>query len=53
MTNFCRIMLKLSALFIFVSASADEPKWIALFNGKDLTGWTIKMGIPPFPCDAQ
>lgn len=28
-------------------AMADEPKWIPLFNGKDLTGWTIKIAKHP------
>jgi hypothetical protein len=29
------------------SISADEPKWISLFNGKDLSGWTIKIAKHP------
>ena len=28
-------------------AMTDEPKWIPLFNGKDLTGWTIKIAKHP------
>lgn len=30
-----------------ITAAADEPKWIPLFNGKDLTGWTIKIAKHP------
>lgn len=29
------------------TATAVEPKWIPLFNGKDLTGWTIKIAKHP------
>ena len=29
------------------TAQAEEPKWISLFNGKDLTGWTIKIAKHP------
>ncbi len=47
MTNLRRIAAALSAVFIISSASADEPKWIPLFNGKDLTGWTIKIAKHP------
>ena len=28
-------------------ASGDEPKWVPLFNGKDLSGWTIKIAKRP------
>jgi hypothetical protein len=33
-------------LIVFVSASSGHkapPKWIALFNGKDLSGWKVKI----------
>jgi hypothetical protein len=30
-----------------LTTRADEPKWIPLFNGKDLTGWTIKIAKHP------
>ena len=30
-----------------LTARADEPKWIPLFNGKDLTGWTVKIAKHP------
>ncbi len=31
----------------FSATAADEAKWIPLFNGKDLTGWTIKIAKRP------
>ena len=34
-------------LLTLAAAAADEPKWIPLFNGKDLTGWTIKIAKRP------
>ena len=42
------IVAILSALICAASAIADEPKptveeWQPLFNGKDLTGWTVKI----------
>ena len=42
-----QIAAVLSAVFLLASASADEPKWISLFNGRDLTGWTIKIAKRP------
>src|SRR5688572_13971318 len=33
-------------LVVFVSASSGHksaPKWISLFNGKDLSGWKVKI----------
>ncbi len=47
------IFICLSALFLSVSLiapadSSKEEEWISLFNGKDLSQWTIKMaGYPP------
>ena len=36
--------LLVAVIAIVVSlASAEEPKWTPLFNGKDLTGWTPKI----------
>jgi hypothetical protein len=29
------------------SLAAEEPKWVPLFNGKDLSGWTIKIAKRP------
>jgi len=29
-------------LFGCVSKSVEEAKWVSLFNGKDLTGWTVR-----------
>ncbi len=31
----------------FTATAVDEAKWIPLFNGKDLTGWTIKIAKRP------
>ena len=31
------------ALLFATSAFAEDSKWAPLFNGKDLTGWTIKI----------
>ena len=40
-----------AALLVFlahtVSLSAGEGEWIPLFNGRDLTGWTIKIAKRP------
>jgi hypothetical protein len=41
-----RLLASLVCL-LAVSVSADEPKWVSLFNGKDLTGWTIKIAKRP------
>jgi len=41
-----RLLASLVCLLV-VSVSADEPKWVSLFNGKDLTGWTIKIAKRP------
>jgi Domain of Unknown Function (DUF1080) len=39
--------LVLSAWALGLTSAADERKWISLFNGKDLTGWTIKIAKRP------
>ena len=40
--------LPLLALMIGSVASAqEEPKWLPLFNGKDLSGWTVKIAKRP------
>lgn len=31
------------ALTVFPAAAAEEEKWVSIFNGKDLTGWTPKV----------
>jgi hypothetical protein len=36
-------LLLLTALLLPFTATAKEGKWIQLFNGKDLTGWTPKI----------
>jgi len=41
-----RLLASLVCL-LAASVSADEPKWVSLFNGKDLTGWTIKIAKRP------
>jgi hypothetical protein len=35
-------LLILGLLLGCASANGGEPKWISLFNGKDLTGWTAR-----------
>ncbi len=38
----------LAVLLVLASAGlADEPRWVSLFNGKDLSGWTIKIAKHP------
>lgn len=32
---------------IATTSAAEEQKWVSLFNGKDLTGWTIKIAKRP------
>ena len=40
--------LPLLALLVGAVASAQEdPKWLSLFNGKDLSGWTAKIANQP------
>jgi len=36
-----------AGFMLAASAFAEEPQWISLFNGKDLTGWTIKIAKQP------
>src|SRR5690606_2688531 len=36
-------VLLLSSCFALQSSKKDEPKWISLFNGKDLNDWTVKI----------
>lgn len=38
------IKLLIPALFISLTASAQQGKWIMLFNGKDLQGWDTYLG---------
>ncbi len=42
-----RCLPTLLLALLCLTAAADEPKWIPLFNGKDLTGWTIKIARHP------
>lgn len=39
--------LLLALIGLTAATRADEPRWIPLFNGKDLTGWTIKIAKHP------
>ena len=46
--SFARLGTLVAVLLAFLSANApaqqkDNEKWIPLFNGKDLTGWTVKL----------
>lgn len=36
------ILLAGMALTLSVSSAETDSKWISLFNGKDLTGWTVR-----------
>jgi hypothetical protein len=36
-----------AGFMLAASAFAEEPQWVSLFNGKDLTGWTIKIAKQP------
>lgn len=37
------LALAASCLFVLLASPADpEPKWISLFNGRDLTGWQVR-----------
>ena len=44
-------LLLFAAAIIFFSFSfrdeVDKPKWVSLFNGKDLSGWTMKIAGHP------
>ena len=37
------VLLACSASSLIAQQSADQGKWIPLFNGKDLTGWKVKI----------
>ena len=37
----------LVSLSLILPLSADEPGWVTLFNGKDLSGWTPKIAKHP------
>jgi Domain of Unknown Function (DUF1080) len=39
--------LFVSTWLLGLVSAADEQKWISLFNGKDLSGWTIKIANRP------
>jgi hypothetical protein len=41
-----RLLLSLFGLMIS-TASAEDPQWVSLFNGKDLSGWTVKISKRP------
>jgi hypothetical protein len=41
--NFMKSLLIAAIAAVVSLASAEEPKWTSLFNGKDLTGWTPKI----------
>jgi hypothetical protein len=45
MFKFTRLLA--AALAVTSFTMADEAKWISLFNGKDLSGWTIKIAKHP------
>jgi hypothetical protein len=41
------VLLAALSLFAVARAAAAEAKWISLFNGKNLDGWTIKIAKRP------
>ncbi|WP_218032971.1 3-keto-disaccharide hydrolase [Brevifollis gellanilyticus] len=47
MTNLSRLAVLALWSVLTASAAAEEEKWISLFNGKDLSGWTIKIAKHP------
>jgi len=40
-------LLLASILMLAMAPAAEEQKWVSLFNGKDLSGWTIKIANHP------
>jgi len=48
-----RIFLASTLLFSLTSAATGEEKWIPLFNGKDLTGWTPKIRYEEYGEDSR
>ncbi|MEO7967713.1 MAG: DUF1080 domain-containing protein [Opitutus sp.] len=44
----CSVFISVSAAFVSAAELAkSEEKWISLFNGKDLDGWTVKVAKHP------
>lgn len=43
MKNFIMPFISLLILASCATVSPDEEEWVELFNGKDLTGWTVKI----------
>jgi len=43
-----KICVLLIAMLIVISASAQEPKWQDLFNGRNLRGWTKLNGTAEY-----
>ena len=41
------LSLLLSASVAVAQKAADKPEWVSLFNGKDLSGWDIKIAGRP------
>ena len=42
-----RCLPLLAGSCLFTLCCAEEPKWLPLFNGKDLSGWTPKIAKHP------
>ena len=40
------LVISLIAMMMFSVSCVSEPKWEQLFNGKDLAGWEIYLGVP-------
>lgn len=42
-----RSLFLANVLTFAMASAADDQKWVSLFNGKDLSGWTIKIANRP------
>ena len=47
MTSTSSVCAALFVCLLAVDSAAEEAKWIPIFNGKDLSGWTIKIAKRP------
>jgi hypothetical protein len=43
-----KIVLLTAMILVMTEVNAKSPKWKALFNGKDLAGWTVLGGDVKF-----
>ncbi len=45
--SFFVLAIALFTLFAFRADEAKKPKWVSIFNGKDLSGWVVKVAGRP------